>query len=74
MPLSPPPSPCIDVCVLDGAGFCIGCLRTGDEIGRWRDMTAPEQWQLIEQLQERRRQRAGATAPTGNSPPGGEKA
>jgi uncharacterized protein len=49
--------------MLDEAGFCIGCLRTGDEIGRWRDMSASEQWQLIERLEERRRQRAsGATA------------
>jgi predicted Fe-S protein YdhL (DUF1289 family) len=49
--------------MLDGEGFCIGCLRTGDEIGRWRDMSASEQWQLIERLEERRRQRtSGVTA------------
>ena len=51
-----PLSPCINVCSLDSQGFCIGCLRTGDEIGRWPSMSAAEQWQLLAQLAERRRQ------------------
>jgi hypothetical protein len=29
-------SPCVKICVLDPAlGFCIGCGRTGEEIGNW---------------------------------------
>ena len=64
MPATPPPSPCTKVCTLDGDGFCIGCLRTGDEIGRWRDMSAEEQWQLLEQLAERRRQRTASRGGT----------
>jgi predicted Fe-S protein YdhL (DUF1289 family) len=63
MPFEPPPagsaerpaSPCIKVCVLDARGFCIGCLRTGDEIGRWMSMSAAEQWQLLAELAERRK-------------------
>jgi uncharacterized protein len=43
--------------MLDGDGFCLGCLRTGDEIARWRDMSAEEQWQLLDELAKRRRQR-----------------
>jgi len=32
-------SPCILVCVLDPvSGFCIGCGRTGAEIGGWLGM------------------------------------
>jgi len=50
-----PPSPCINVCSLDDEGYCIGCLRTGTEIGRWLAMSAAEQWQLIAELEERRR-------------------
>ena len=50
-----PPSPCISVCALDAAGYCIGCLRTGAEIGRWMSMSAQEQWQLLAELEERRR-------------------
>jgi uncharacterized protein len=50
-----PPSPCINVCRLDEGGLCVGCLRTGDEIGRWMAMTASEQWQLLAVLAERRK-------------------
>ncbi|MBS0396355.1 MAG: DUF1289 domain-containing protein [Proteobacteria bacterium] len=49
-----PPSPCINVCTLDAQGRCIGCLRSGDEIGRWLAMSADEQWRLLEELERRR--------------------
>jgi uncharacterized protein len=49
-----PPSPCINVCALDAQGRCVGCLRTGEEIGRWLTMSAAEQWQLIAVLAQRR--------------------
>ncbi|HEY6482116.1 MAG TPA: DUF1289 domain-containing protein [Steroidobacteraceae bacterium] len=55
-----PPSPCINVCVLDEEGYCAGCLRTGAEIGQWLTMSAAERWQLLETLQARRRQRGPA--------------
>jgi uncharacterized protein len=50
-----PPSPCTNVCTLDARGLCIGCLRSGEEIGRWMAMSAEEQWQLLEVLGERRK-------------------
>jgi monothiol glutaredoxin len=50
-----PPSPCINVCSLDGRGYCIGCLRTAAEIGRWLAMSGEEQWRLIAELEERRK-------------------
>jgi predicted Fe-S protein YdhL (DUF1289 family) len=50
-----PPSPCINVCVLDAGGRCTGCLRSAEEIGRWMSMSAEEQWQLLEQLAQRRK-------------------
>ena len=32
----PVPSPCINICRIDAAsGFCVGCLRTIDEIAGW---------------------------------------
>ena len=49
-----PPSPCTRVCTLDERGLCVGCLRTGEEIGRWPSMSAGEQWQLLAELAERR--------------------
>nr|WP_304529336.1 DUF1289 domain-containing protein [Dyella sp. C11] len=39
---SVPLSPCINICRLDERGYCIGCLRTGDEIARWRSMNDEE--------------------------------
>ncbi|HUO19343.1 MAG TPA: DUF1289 domain-containing protein [Steroidobacteraceae bacterium] len=54
-----PPTPCINVCSLDAEGYCSGCLRTGAEIGRWLAMSAAEQWRLIAELGERRKQRGG---------------
>jgi uncharacterized protein len=62
----PPASPCINVCVLGAAGYCLGCLRTGDEIARWRELSAREQWQLIDALAERKA-RAGVAPPDGGS-------
>lgn len=69
----PPPSPCINVCVLGGDGLCIGCLRTGTEIGRWREMSASEQWQLIGELETRRLARAPGSTATGDTGSGGER-
>jgi uncharacterized protein len=37
-----PLSPCIGICRLDERGYCEGCLRTGEEIGRWREMSDAE--------------------------------
>jgi uncharacterized protein len=50
-----PPSPCVNVCVLDAGGYCVGCRRTGEEIGRWMSMSPAEQWRLIAALAERRK-------------------
>lgn len=72
MSLTPPPSPCINVCVLGGDGLCIGCLRTADEIGRWRDMSAQDQWDLLAQLEERHRRRQAAAPSSGGALPAGE--
>jgi predicted Fe-S protein YdhL (DUF1289 family) len=40
--------------MLDATGHCLGCLRTLDEIARWRDMNAEEQWILLDDLHARR--------------------
>ena len=49
-------SPCNRVCTIDPVtGYCIGCLRTGEEIGRWMSMSPAEQWQLLAVLAERRK-------------------
>lgn len=40
-------SPCIGTCRLDARGYCIGCLRTGDEIARWRAMDENERQRVM---------------------------
>lgn len=44
-------SPCVGVCKLDEAtGHCLGCARTGDEIGRWSGMSEAQRdavWNLL---------------------------
>ena len=45
-----PASPCINVCVLDAEQICTGCGRTIEEIARWGQMSAAEQWQVVGRL------------------------
>ncbi len=50
-----PPSPCTKVCRIDtGSGFCLGCWRTGEEIGAWPALTAQEKRDLLRRLAARR--------------------
>ncbi|QLH39234.1 MAG: DUF1289 domain-containing protein [Defluviicoccus sp.] len=49
------PSPCIKVCRLDErTKLCVGCLRTAQEIGMWRD--ADDAWRrhILELIRIRR--------------------
>ncbi|HXS52929.1 MAG TPA: ABC transporter substrate-binding protein [Usitatibacter sp.] len=48
-------SPCNRVCTIDPrTGYCIGCLRTLDEISRWHAMTNAERARLVTSLAARR--------------------
>jgi uncharacterized protein len=49
-----PVSPCVKVCVLDAASRCTGCGRTIDEIARWPQMSATEQWAIVQRLERER--------------------
>jgi hypothetical protein len=47
-------TPCINICVIDPAsGFCIGCGRTGSEIGAWAGMTPGERRRIMNGLPTR---------------------
>lgn len=42
-------SPCVDICKIDGiSGFCIGCLRTRDEIREWKAAPDERRQQIID--------------------------
>ncbi len=50
-----PPSPCTKVCRIDvSTGFCLGCWRTGEEIGTWPSLNAQEKRDLLRRLSARR--------------------
>lgn len=54
MPPQPPPSPCIRICQLDPAtGWCIGCGRTGNEIGDWLFLGTTQRLALMAELPRR---------------------
>ena len=55
-----PLSPCIKLCTLDPAGFCLGCHRSIDEIARWSAMSVAERRQVLEAVERRRRMKSGA--------------
>ncbi|RAP57296.1 hypothetical protein BTJ49_09400 [Oleiagrimonas sp. MCCC 1A03011] len=51
---SEPLTPCVKVCRLDEAGFCVGCKRSVDEIMRWGTMSQTERLRLMrEELPKR---------------------
>jgi uncharacterized protein len=52
------PSPCTGVCRLDGAGYCLGCQRTGEEIAGWLAMTPEQRHRLIDVVLPARRKAA----------------
>lgn len=54
MPPAPPQSPCIRICQIDaGTGWCIGCGRTGEEIGDWLFMSTTQRLALMAELPRR---------------------
>lgn len=53
-PDDPPPSPCTRVCTIDRkTGWCLGCYRTGEEIGAWPTLSPAGKRALLAQLPER---------------------
>lgn len=68
-------SPCVDLCRLDGrTGICTGCLRTAEEIRRWRKMTDHQRRRIMDEMRQRRarldrnqsRKAAGRPQPAGS--------
>lgn len=49
-------SPCTGICRLDPRGYCVGCQRSGEEIGRWRGMSDAERLHVMQVILPSRRQ------------------
>ena len=47
-------SPCIGVCAMGSAGFCLGCARTLEEIGLWTALSLAGRTAVMEKLAARR--------------------
>lgn len=45
-----PLTPCIGICRLDARGYCEGCLRSGEEIARWRSMDDTERLRYMRDI------------------------
>jgi predicted Fe-S protein YdhL (DUF1289 family) len=43
-------TPCIGLCRLDANGYCEGCLRSGEEIARWRGMDDSERLRYLREI------------------------
>ena len=48
-------TPCVQVCIVDGAsGLCLGCHRTLNEIGNWAKLGDAERNRVMAELPSRR--------------------
>jgi predicted Fe-S protein YdhL (DUF1289 family) len=56
--MPPISSPCIGICQVNENGLCEGCFRTLDEIGSWRDYSAPQREHLMDTVLPERGARA----------------
>jgi len=51
----PVKSPCNGTCLLDPrSGYCMGCYRTGDEIGSWMTLSDGAKKRVIASAQKRK--------------------
>ncbi len=58
-PISPIPeieSPCIGTCTLGPDDLCIGCFRSGAEIGNWLNYSAERRRAIMLELPQRAQQ------------------
>jgi predicted Fe-S protein YdhL (DUF1289 family) len=46
-------TPCIGVCTLGPGNYCVGCLRTAEEIGNWLNYSAEDREQIVSELPKR---------------------
>lgn len=50
-------SPCIGVCQLDAAGYCVGCHRSGGEIAGWLGFHPDQRQHLMDHVLPARERR-----------------
>lgn len=43
-------SPCVNICLIEEEGYCIGCGRTGDEIMEWLYADNDRKLEILERI------------------------
>ena len=43
-------SPCIGICTMGSDGLCVGCLRSGAEIGIWSQLPDSERRRIMDEV------------------------
>ncbi|MGE5624137.1 MAG: DUF1289 domain-containing protein [Bacillota bacterium] len=56
-------SPCVGICTLDDAEYCVGCRRHISEIAGWLKMSDEERQRILAELPKRYRARTGGSGP-----------
>jgi uncharacterized protein len=51
--MSPIETPCINVCVVDRSGHCVGCGRSLNEIASWSTLTGDARRRIMAALPQR---------------------
>ena len=47
-------SPCNGICIMDeDTGFCVGCLRTSDEIANWEEYSDERRAEVMGEITRR---------------------
>ena len=47
-------SPCNGICIMDeDTGFCVGCLRTSDEIANWEEYSDEQRAEIMSEITRR---------------------
>jgi predicted Fe-S protein YdhL (DUF1289 family) len=50
------PSPCVNVCQMHPeTNYCVGCLRTMEEIADWLDMRNEEKLEVLARVERRKK-------------------
>lgn len=47
-------TPCVQICVIDDDGLCVGCARTLDEIAGWGTFSSEQRHAVMSALSARR--------------------
>ncbi len=51
-------SPCNGICIMDeDTGFCVGCLRTSEEIAGWQEYSDERRNLVLDEIKQREREK-----------------